>query len=148
MQTLLVARGRQNPVAASISQLRQMMHCFQLSGNQRSNRALPARPANQISTALFGEALLVQDLLTYLLGFRPDVILKQDNEAVIKIVRNKYSAKFRHCGRVHRVNITSVSELVEEQDQGISLEYCNTLLQLAKPVTKILAPQFWNEALG
>ena len=100
-----------------------------------------------MSTALFGETLQVQDMLTYLLGKRPDVILKQDNEAVIKIVRNRFSVKLRHCGRVHRVNVSSVSSLVEETDQCISLEYCNTQLQLANPLTKILSPQSWAEAL-
>ena len=100
-----------------------------------------------MATALFGDALVVQDMLTYLLGSRPSIVLKQDNEAVIKIIRNKYSVKLRHCGRVHRVNIASIAELIEEQDQGINLEYCNTHLQLANPLTKILAPQSWHEAL-
>ena len=100
-----------------------------------------------MSTALFGETLQLQDILTCLLGKRPDVILKQDNEAVIKIVRNCYSVKLRHCGRVHRVNVSSVSSLVEEDDQCISLEYCNTHLQLANPLTKILSPQSRAEAL-
>lgn len=36
-------------------------------------------------TALFGKTLQVQDMLTYLLGKRPDVILKQDNEADITL---------------------------------------------------------------
>ena len=98
-----------------------------------------------MATALFGDALVVH----YLLGSRPSIVLKQDNEdeAVIKIIRNKYSVKLRHCGRVHRVNIASIAELIEEQDQGINLEYCNTNLQLANPLTKILSPQSWHEAL-
>lgn len=83
-----------------------------------------------MSTALFGEAHHVQDMLTCLIGKQPDVILKQDNEAVIKIVRSRYSVKLRHCGRVHRVNIASVSSLLEETEQCIALGYCNTHLQL------------------
>lgn len=98
-------------------------------------------------TALFGKTLQAQDMLTYLLGKRPDVILKQDNEADIKIVCNRYSVKLRHCGRVHRVTVPSVSSLVDETDQCISLEYCNTQLQLANPLNKILSPQSWAETL-
>ena len=67
-----------------------------------------------MATALFGDALVAQDMLIYLLGSRPNIVLKQDNEAVIEIIRNKYSAKLRRCGRIHRVNIASIAELIEE----------------------------------
>ena len=100
-----------------------------------------------MSSGLFGEALQIQDMLTYLLGHRPEIILKQDNEAVIKIVRNKYSVKLRHCGRVHRVNIASISEVINDDSHMIKLEYCNTQVQLANPLTKILVPLHWSQAL-
>ena len=58
-------------------------------------------------------------------------VLKQDNEAVIKIVRNKYSIKLRHCGRVHRVNIASVAEVINDESHLVKLEYCNTQVQLS-----------------
>ena len=93
-----------------------------------------------------GEALQIQDMLTYFLGHRPQVVLKQDNEAVIKIVRNKYSIKRRHCGRVHRVNIASVAEVINDESHLVKLEYCNTQVQLANP-TKILPPLHWSQAL-
>ena len=98
-------------------------------------------------SALFGEVLQIQDMLHYLLGERPDVYFEQDNQAVIKIVENKYSVKLRHCGRVHRVNIASVSELLEDTEHQISLRYCHTQLQIANALTKILAPAHWPEAL-
>ena len=100
-----------------------------------------------MSSALFGEVLQIQDMLHYLLGERPDVYFEQDNQAVIKIVENKYSVKLRHCGRVHRVNIASVSELLEDTEHQISLRYCHTQLQIANALTKILAPAHWPEAL-
>ena len=100
-----------------------------------------------MSSGFFGEAIQIQDMLTYLLGYRPEVVLKQDNEAVIKIVRNKCSVKLRHCGRVHRVNIASVSEVINDDSHMIKLEYCNTQVQLANPLTKILAPLHWSQAL-
>ena len=100
-----------------------------------------------MSTGLFGEALQIQDMLTYLLGHRPHIVLKQDNEAVIKIVRNKYSVKLRHCGRVHRVNIASVAEVINDESHLVRLEYCNTQVQLANPLTKILPPLHWSQAL-
>lgn len=100
-----------------------------------------------MSSALFGEVLQIQDMLHYLLGERPDVHFQQDNQAVIKIVGNQYSVKLRHCGRMHRVNIASVSALMTEEEQQVSLSYCNTQDQLANPLTKILAPAQWPEAL-
>ena len=101
-----------------------------------------------MSSALFGEVLQIQDMLHYLLGERPDVYFEQDNQAVIKIVENKYSVKLRHCGRVHRVNIASVSELLEDTEHLISLRYCQTHHQIANALTKILAPVHWPEALS
>ena len=55
--------------------------------------------------------------------------------------------KLRHCGRVHGVNIASVAEVIDDDAQSISIGYCNTHLQLANPLTKVLPPQHWPEAL-
>ena len=101
-----------------------------------------------MSSALFGEALQIQDMLHYLLGERPDVYFEQDNQAVIKIVDNQYSVRLRHCGRVHRVNIASVAELLSDVGHQISLRYCQTHHQIANALTKILAPVHWPEALS
>ena len=100
-----------------------------------------------MSSGLFGEGLQIQDMLTYLLGHRPEVILKQDNEAVIKIVRNKYSVKLRHCGRVHRVNIAAIADAISDDSHLVKLEDCSTQVQLANPLTKIWAPLHWTQAL-
>lgn len=100
-----------------------------------------------MSSALFGEVLQIQDMLRYLLGERPDVHFQQDNQAVIKIIGNEFSVKLRHCGRVHKVNVASVSEIMKDTSRQIYFEYCNTHVQLANPLTKILAPKRWPEAL-
>ena len=109
-------------------------------------RSTPEAEMIAFASAMFGESLHVQDMLQHLLGARVTLRFAQDNEAVIKIIQNKYSAKLRHCNRVHRVNIASICATLDE-DESVLLEYCQTNLQLANPLTKIIPPASWQEAL-
>ena len=85
-----------------------------------------------MSSALCGEVLQIQDMLHYRWGERPDVFFQQDNQAVVKIVGNQYSVKLRHCGRVHRVNVASVSSVMTEEESADKLD----LLQHTRSVGK------------
>ena len=51
---------------------------------------------------------------------------------LIKIVGNQYSVKLRHCGRVHRVNVASVSSVMTEEESADKLD----LLQHTRSVGK------------
>jgi hypothetical protein len=99
-----------------------------------------------LAAALFGETLHIQEMLVHLFEISIPVKFEQDNEAVIRIIQNKYSVKLRHCNRVHRVNIASISDLLEKED-SLALRYCHTKHQLANALTKILPPIQWSEAL-
>ena len=99
-----------------------------------------------LAATLFGETLHIQEMLQHLLEVSVPVALEQDNEAVIRIVQNKYSVKLRHCNRVHRVNIASISDLLEKED-SLDFRYCHAKQQLANVLTKILPPIQWSEAL-
>ena len=68
-------------------------------------RSTSEAEAIALSATLFGETLHIQEMLEHLFDITIPVKLEQDNEAVIRIIRNKFSVRLRHCNRVHRVNI-------------------------------------------
>ena len=107
-------------------------------------RSTPEAEIIAFAAVLYGEALHIQETLQYLFEQDVSVKLEQDNEAVIKIIQNRYSARLRHCNRVHRVNIASICETLEKESE---LRYCKSDQQLANSFTKILAPVHWPEAL-
>ena len=69
----------------------------------------------------------------------------QDNDAVLKILKNKYSARLRHLGRVHKVNVASLCEVLEEDE--VEALYCPSAEQRANGFTKIIPPQEWQSTL-
>ena len=66
------------------------------------------------ASALFGEALNLHSLIETLVEIRVPVIFQQDNQATITVIRAGYSAKLRCANRVHRVNLASVHEQLED----------------------------------
>jgi hypothetical protein len=121
-----------------------------LSCGTARNKAqqLKARQAEFIACAgaLFGETLNLHSLIEALVEIRVPIIFKRDNQTTITVIRSGYSAKLRSANRVHRVNLASVHEQLEG---GVfDMEYCNTELQLANALTKVVALQHWSEALA
>ena len=95
---------------------------------------------------IVGETLNLHSLIEALVEIRVPIIFKRDNQTTITVIRSGYSAKLRSANRVHRVNLASVHEQLEG---GVfDMEYCNTELQLANALTKVVAPQHWSEALA
>ena len=80
---------------------------------------------------------------------KPDtnVKLEQDNDAVLKIISNKYSVKLRHCNRVHRVNIASICETLEKENT-LELRHCKSEFQRGNSLTKVIPPCQWQDALN
>ena len=66
-------------------------------------RSTPEAEIIAFAAVLYGETLHVQETLQHLLEQDVHVKLEQDNEAVIKIIQTRYSARLRHCNRVHKV---------------------------------------------
>ena len=108
-------------------------------------RSTPEAEAISMASALFGETLNVQDTLQMLLQRPVPVTFEQDNEALIKILKSGYSFKLRHMGRVHRINIASMSELLGQDN--VLCNYCATKTQIANGLTKVIAPCDWSHML-
>ena len=95
--------------------------------------------------ALFGEALNLHTMAEHVTEQAIPIKFEQDNQAAIAVLQSGYSAKLRHVGRVHRVNIASIHEQLE--DNTFLLEYCDTKLQLANGLTKIINGVEWQTTL-
>jgi hypothetical protein len=98
-----------------------------------------------LSASLFTEALPFLTLWDIVLGRKVDLIILEDNQATIKVVRKGYSPKLRHISRTHKVNLGSIKEELEKPE--VSIEYCHTTFQAADIFTKALAPMKWPNAL-
>ena len=77
-------------------------------------RSTPEAELIAMSSAMFTEVINVQTMLQQLLERPIQVNYRQDNQAVVDIVTSGYSAKLRHAPRVHRVNVSSVNEVLSE----------------------------------
>ena len=108
-------------------------------------RSTPEAEAIAMSGAMFSEAINVQTFLQHLLSFNVPTTYHQDNEAVIRILASGYSAKLRHAGRVHRINIAAMSEQLAYEN--VSAIYCHTHEQIANGFTKAIPPAEWSHML-
>ena len=99
------------------------------------------------ASALYGETLHVQELLTQLFETDINVKLEQDNDAALKILSNKYSAKLRHCNRVHLLSIASICETLEKENT-LELRHCKSEFQYGNSLTKVIPPCQWQNALN
>ena len=70
----------------------------------------------------------------------------EDNQATIRVVKKGYSAKLRHISRTHKIDISSIFEIIELDN--IEIIYCKTDDQAADIFTKALAPLKWPNALS
>ena len=73
-----------------------------------------------------------------------ELVIHEDNQATILVVKKGYSPKLRHISRTHKVNLGCISEQVAP-GSGISIQYVDTNLQVADIFT--LPPQKWDNAL-
>ena len=84
---------------------------------------------------LMREILLPQmDLWSRMLGREVVAILREDNQACIRLLRTGYSAQLRHVAKTHRVNLAFVSECI--RNNNVLMEYCDTKVQKADFLTK------------
>ena len=83
-------------------------------------RSTSETEAIALAATMFGETLHIQQMLEHLFEISIPCFFEQDDEAVIRIIGNKYSTKLRHCNRVHRVNIASISDLLEKEQSSFA----------------------------
>eukprot|EP00435_Cladocopium_sp_Y103_P068276 s2538_g31.t1 len=98
-----------------------------------------------LAHALFAEGLPALTLWEQLLQRSVRLIVHEDNQATILVVKKGYSPKLRRIQRTHKVNLGSLSEVFVEDTA--SLEYCRTEDRAADIFTKALPPQKWGAAL-
>ena len=84
-------------------------------------------------------------MLDTVLGRPVELVILEDNQATIKVVKRGYSAKLRHILRTHKVNLGSIKEILD--NDNASIEYCPTAVQAADVFTKALPPLKWPNAL-
>ena len=99
-----------------------------------------------LAHSLYQEGLAALSLWSLMLG-RDDLelVIHEDNQATILVVKKVYSPKLRHISRTHKVNLGCISEQLAP-GSGIS-QYVDTNLQAADIFTKALPPQKWDNAL-
>ena len=113
------------------------------SSKKQSSTARSTTEAELI--ACFGEALNFHYMIESLAESKVPVVFEQDNQAAITVMQSGYSAKLRHTGRVHRVNVASIHEQLEQG--AFDLDYCDAALQVANGFTKIIGTSEWNSTL-
>ena len=91
---------------------------------------------------LFGEALNLHTMAEHVSEQAIPIKFEQDNQAAIAVLQAGYSAKLRHVGRVHRVDIASIHEQLV--DETFLLEYCESKVQSANGLTKIINGVEWH----
>ena len=85
-------------------------------------------------------------LLEFVLNHEFRMVLLEDNQATIKIIKNGKSQTLRHLSRTHHINICWLAELV--RDKELEVEYIITTLQAADMFTKAFTNlQKWCAAL-
>ena len=99
-----------------------------------------------LAHSLFLEALPAMDLWDCILGRPIRLIILEDNQATIKVVEKGYSPKLRHILRTHKVDLSSIKEVIDTD--SVRIEYVDTALQAADIFTKALAPMKWGNAIA
>ena len=99
-----------------------------------------------LAHSLFQEGIPALSLWETLLRRRDKLIVHEDNQATILVAKKGYSPKLRHISRTHKVNIASISELLQPET-GVEIAYVDTTKQAADIFTKQLPPQKWDAAI-
>ena len=99
-----------------------------------------------LGSGLFSEAIPMQEFLECMLQREVDLVVFQDNSAVIQIVESGYSPKLWHLKKIFKINIGSIHEWFKDNSISRFL-YIKTALQRADPFTKPLPVAKWLEAL-
>lgn len=99
-----------------------------------------------LAHSLFSEGLPALSLWELLLQRSVKLIVRENNQAPILVVKKGYSPKLRHIQRTHKVNLGSLRELFEEDSAELS--YCKTDEQAADIFTKVLVPQKWGATIA
>ena len=99
-----------------------------------------------LAQALFAEAIPTLDLWDLILGRSVTCRFHEDNQATKRVVEKGYSPKLRHILRTHKVNLSSIKEILDLPE--FELDYCSTDDMIADIFTKALVPAKWDHAIA
>ena len=99
-----------------------------------------------LADGLFTEALAVQDVLSKVAGSTIPICVREDNEAVLKVLRAGYSVKLRGLIRTQKLSI-AISHHLREHAEDIWLEYTRSEDQFADILTKATARPLFEALL-
>ena len=118
-----------------------------LSKRQTStSRSTTESEVISLAHSVFSEGIPALGLWEVLLKRTVELQVHEDNQATILVVRKGFSPKLRHISRTHKVNLSSLSEVMSEPN--IDLRYVDTSEQAADIFTKALPPHKWTAALA
>ena len=95
-----------------------------------------------LARSLFLEAILAMDLWDLVLGRSIPLDIQEDNQATIRVVEKGYSPKLRHILRRHKVDLSSIREIIDTD--AVRIAYIDTALQAADIFIKARAPLKWG----
>ena len=75
-----------------------------------------------------------------------ELVIHEDSQATILIVKKGYSQKLGHVSGTHKFNLGCISEQLAP-GSGISVQYVEATQQAAAIFTKALPPQKWDNAV-
>ena len=87
-----------------------------------------------MSNAVKGTGIPTASLWESILGRKMDLVLFEDNTAMIKVVKNGISPNLRHLNRTHGVSIAATSSLLH--DGQFRIEYLESKKMKADIFTK------------
>ena len=103
----------------------------------------------ELASLVYGmqnEAIPMLQLWSALLGREVKLVIWEDNESTIKIIKKGRSPKLGHFRRTHRIYWHWLSDLINT-DPNISLQYIKSELQAADIFTKAITDRVvWNRA--
>ena len=90
-----------------------------------------------LNHSLYEEALPMLTLWQKVSGKAVNLVIEEDNEATIKIIKKGYSSKLRSLGRTHRVNLGAIHETLQQPDVRLPAS-CRHVHEVDRP-TKVAA---------
>ena len=99
-----------------------------------------------LNDGLYSEAIPIQTVLNMIFECEIPVIIHEDNQACISILRSGYSPRLKAMNRTHKLSIAAISESIKAL--GLKLQYTESADQLADLFTRVLARVKFTETLG
>ena len=119
---------------------------YQMKTQKSTSEATAEAELASLSTGLKTTGIPRLDLRETILGRELILIVREDNEAAMKIVAKGYSPSVRYLWRTRRLSVSWLHEVLSSA--WAKLEYWKSEAMRADPFTKFIKPSCWEHALG